>query len=49
MQMQMAAILIFDGYFGSYINNYKSETFQMPDKTFEGIFINLMQENVIST
>ena len=32
-------------HFGSYINyNYKSETFLMLNKTFEDIFISLLQE-----
>ena len=37
----------FGGYFGSYINYYKSETFLMPNKTFVDIFICVLQEIVL--
>ena len=37
----------FGGYFGSYINYYKSETFLMPNKTFVDNFIGLFQENIL--
>ena len=45
--LKMAAILNFGGHFVSYINNYKSETFLMPNKTFVDISISLLQEIVL--
>ena len=44
--LELAAILIFGGHFGFYINYYKSETFLMPSKTLVDIFIGLLQESV---
>ena len=43
---KMFAILNFGGHFGSIINYYKYESFLMPYKTFEDIFIGVLQEIV---